>query len=97
MQQTLTMGVGEVGTSPPSGLVANHEMDAALIRWLCAAVAASVAYVPGAASYSAQACDNTLRLGFVTVDSARIDEGVQLLGGVLGWALEGQGIRVGAG
>ena len=61
------------------------------------AVAAGVAYVPGAAFYSAQARADTLRLSFVTVDAVRIDEGVRLLGGVLGRALErqGAGARVG--
>ena len=60
------------------------------------AVAAGVAYVPGAAFYSAQARADTLRLSFVTVDAARIDEGVRLLSGVLARALEGQGLGAGA-
>jgi 2-aminoadipate transaminase len=53
------------------------------------AVAAGVAYVPGAAFYSAEARAHTLRLSFVTVDVARIEEGVRLLGGVLQRALGG--------
>ena len=71
-------------------------LDAALPAGLDAtallpeAVAAGVAYVPGAAFYSAQARAHTLRLSFVTVDVARIEEGVRLLGGVLGRALDGQ-------
>ena len=58
------------------------------------AVAAGVAYVPGAAFYSTQPRADTLRLSFVTLDAARIDEGVRLLGGVLARALERQGRRV---
>jgi 2-aminoadipate transaminase len=61
------------------------------------AVAAGVAYVPGAAFYSAQARADTLRLSFVTVDAVRIDEGVRLLGGVLERALERQGAGARAG
>jgi 2-aminoadipate transaminase len=53
------------------------------------AVAAGVAYVPGAAFYSAEARAHTLRLSFVTVDVARIEEGVRLLGGVLQRTLGG--------
>jgi 2-aminoadipate transaminase len=53
------------------------------------AVAAGVAYVPGAAFYSAEARAHTLRLSFVTVDVARIEEGVRLLGRVLQRALGG--------
>jgi 2-aminoadipate transaminase len=52
------------------------------------AVAAGVAYVPGAAFYSAAPRVDTLRLSFVTVDTARIEEGVRLLGGVLTRAVE---------
>jgi 2-aminoadipate transaminase len=52
------------------------------------AVAAGVAYVPGAAFYSAAPRVDTLRLSFVTVDTARIEEGVRLLGGVLARAVE---------
>jgi 2-aminoadipate transaminase len=64
----------------PSGL------DATAL--LAKAVDAGVAYVPGAAFYSADARADTLRLSFVTVDTARIEEGVRLLGGVLAQALE---------
>jgi 2-aminoadipate transaminase len=64
----------------PSGL------DATAL--LAKAVDAGVAYVPGAAFYSADARADTLRLSFVTVDTVRIEEGVRLLGGVLAQALE---------
>jgi 2-aminoadipate transaminase len=64
----------------PSGL------DATAL--LAKAVDAGVAYVPGAAFYSADARADTVRLSFVTVDTVRIEEGVRLLGGVLAQALE---------
>jgi 2-aminoadipate transaminase len=51
------------------------------------AVEAGVAYVPGAAFYSADAAANTLRLSFVTVSAERIAEGIAKLARVLEAAL----------
>ena len=63
----------------PSGL------DAAAL--LPRAVAAGVAYVPGAAFYCEAPRHNTLRLSFVTVAPELIDTGVAALGRVLAQAL----------
>jgi 2-aminoadipate transaminase len=51
------------------------------------AVAAGVAYVPGAPFYAQTPRRDTLRLSFVTVSPERIEAGVALLGGVLAEAL----------
>ncbi|MBK1615453.1 2-aminoadipate aminotransferase [Rubrivivax gelatinosus] len=50
---------------------------------LPAAVAAGVAYVPGAPFFADAPRANTLRLSFVTVPPEEIERGVALLGGVL--------------
>jgi 2-aminoadipate transaminase len=47
------------------------------------AVAAGVAYVPGAAFYAAAPKANRMRLSFVTVSSERIEAGVAILGALL--------------
>ncbi|MBU6261272.1 MAG: PLP-dependent aminotransferase family protein [Burkholderiales bacterium] len=52
------------------------------------AVAAGVAYVPGATFYPGAGRANTLRLSFVTVAPAQIDAAVARLAGVLEQALE---------
>ena len=52
------------------------------------AVAAGIAYVPGAAFYAHQPDPRTLRLSFVTLTPALIAEGVEKLGRVLHEALE---------
>ncbi len=62
-------------------------LDAA--AFLPAAVEAGVAYVPGATFFAHQARANTLRLSFVTVPAQRIGPAVEILGGLLGAALEG--------
>lgn len=54
------------------------------------AVAAGVAYVPGATFYCREPRANTLRLSFVTAAPSVIERGVRLLGGVLHEALEGR-------
>jgi 2-aminoadipate transaminase len=54
------------------------------------AVAAGMAYVPGATFFPREARHNTLRLSFVTVPPERIAQGVELLAGVLRQALEEQ-------
>ncbi len=43
------------------------------------AVARGMAFVPGAAFYAAHPRANTLRLSFVTVSPAQIEQGVALL------------------
>jgi 2-aminoadipate transaminase len=53
------------------------------------AVDAGVAYVPGAAFFSAAPRHDTLRLSFVTVTPDLIDTGVAALAGVLRQAIEG--------
>ncbi|MEF7617119.1 PLP-dependent aminotransferase family protein [Aquincola sp. MAHUQ-54] len=50
------------------------------------AVEAGVAYVPGAAFYSAKPRLNTLRLSFVTVSPERIEQGIATLGRLFGAA-----------
>jgi 2-aminoadipate transaminase len=60
-------------------------LDAAAL--LPRAVAAGVAYVPGAPFYAQTPRRDTLRLSFVTVSPERIEAGVALLGGVLAEAL----------
>jgi 2-aminoadipate transaminase len=50
---------------------------------LDAAIAQNVAFVPGAPFYAGDAVRNTLRLSFVTVPPARIEEGVTRLGALL--------------
>ncbi|MEN9544708.1 MAG: hypothetical protein RLZZ598_1541 [Pseudomonadota bacterium] len=65
------------------------------------AVKRGVAYVPGAAFYAEApaapqgdaAHANTLRLSFVTVDAARIERGVALIGALLREALEARRVR----
>jgi 2-aminoadipate transaminase len=52
------------------------------------AVDAGVAYVPGAAFFAGDARANTLRLSFVTVSPARIEQGVAALGRVLAEATQ---------
>jgi 2-aminoadipate transaminase len=47
------------------------------------AVAAGIAYVPGAAFYAQAADPRTLRLSFVTLAPAQITEAVAILGKVL--------------
>ncbi|MBK1690001.1 aminotransferase-like domain-containing protein [Rubrivivax gelatinosus] len=54
---------------------------------LPAAVAAGVAYVPGAPFFADGGHANTLRLSFVTVSPEQIERGIALLGGVLKEAL----------
>ena len=56
-------------------------LDAAAL--LPKAVAAGVAYVPGAAFFADHGRANTMRLSFVTVSPERITQGVAALGRVL--------------
>ncbi|AVZ80509.1 hypothetical protein C3497_14540 [Zoogloeaceae bacteirum Par-f-2] len=51
------------------------------------AIARNVAFVPGAAFYAGPAAANTLRLAFVTVPLARIEQGVAILGQLFAEAL----------
>lgn len=51
------------------------------------AIARNVAFVPGAAFYAGPAAVNTLRLAFVTVPPARIEQGVAILGQLFAEAL----------
>ena len=62
-------------------------MDAAAL--LPEAVARNVAYVPGAAFYSDQACSNTLRLSFVTAGESQIEQGIAALAQVFKRHLRG--------
>jgi len=62
------------------------QLDAAAL--LPAAVEAGMAFVPGAPFFSAGGHANTLRLSFVTVPPARIEQGVAMLGRVLTEALQ---------
>jgi len=67
-------------------------LDAAAL--LPRAVAAGVAYVPGAPFYCAAPRAHTLRLSFVTVSPEQIGQGVAALGSVLAQALdEARGAR----
>ena len=63
-------------------------MDATVL--LPQAVDAGMAYVPGAPFYCHAPRANTLRLSFVTVAPAQIEQAVAALGGVLRHALEAQ-------
>ena len=65
----------------PAGLDAGALLDAAVAR--------NVAYVPGAAFYAGEGPVNTLRLAFVTVPQALIEEGVARLGALFAAALAG--------
>jgi 2-aminoadipate transaminase len=47
------------------------------------AVAANVAFVPGAPFFANEPLHNTLRLSFVTVSPAQLDFGVKTLAGLL--------------
>ncbi|MDP3669722.1 MAG: PLP-dependent aminotransferase family protein [Telluria sp.] len=55
-----------------------QQIDA--MKLLDQAIAAKVAFVPGAPFYANEPATNTLRLSFVTVPPARIREGVAILG-----------------
>lgn len=74
---------------PAGGMFFWLELPAAIdaTALLPAAVAAGVAYVPGAAFFAAAPRANTLRLSFVTVSPERIEAGVAILGRVLAQAL----------
>jgi 2-aminoadipate transaminase len=54
---------------------------------LAPAVQAGVAFVPGAPFYAGAAARHTLRLSFVTLSPAEIEQAVAALGGVIGQAL----------
>ncbi|WP_028226175.1 aminotransferase-like domain-containing protein [Paraburkholderia ferrariae] len=53
------------------------------MKLLEAAIAQNVAFVPGAPFFAGEARHNTLRLSFVTVPPAKIDEGVAKLGALI--------------
>jgi 2-aminoadipate transaminase len=53
------------------------------MKLLDAAVAQHVAFVPGAPFFANDAQHNTLRLSFVTVPPAKIDEGIARLGALI--------------
>ncbi|MFN9451863.1 MAG: PLP-dependent aminotransferase family protein [Rubrivivax sp.] len=55
---------------------------------LAPAVQAGVAFVPGAPFYAGAAARHTLRLSFVTLSPAEIEQAVAALGGVIGQALK---------
>ena len=55
---------------------------------LAPAVQAGVAFVPGAPFYAGAAARHTLRLSFVTLSPAEIEQAVAALGGVIGQALQ---------
>jgi 2-aminoadipate transaminase len=75
--------------TPAGGMFFWVELPAGLdaMALLPQAVEAGLAYVPGAAFYSADAAANTLRLSFVTVSAERIAEGIAKLARVLQAAL----------
>ncbi len=75
---------------PAGGMFFWVEMPAALdaTALLPRAVEAGMAYVPGAPFYCHAPRRNTLRLSFVTVAPAQIEQAVEALGGVLRAALE---------
>jgi 2-aminoadipate transaminase len=64
-----------------------HGLDATAL--LPQALEHQVAYVPGAAFHADGGGRNTLRLAFVTVPEARIEQGVQALGSVIAAQLAG--------
>jgi 2-aminoadipate transaminase len=74
---------------PSGGMFFWVELPAALdaTALLPRAVEAGMAYVPGAAFFAGNARASTLRLSFVTVAPARIEQGVAALGRVLAEAL----------
>ncbi len=76
-------------TVPVGGMFFWVELPAALdaTALLPQAVAAGMAYVPGAPFFSGGGHANCLRLSFVTVAPAQIDTGIRLLAGVLRQAL----------
>jgi 2-aminoadipate transaminase len=53
------------------------------MQLLDAAIAHNVAFVPGAPFFANEAASNTLRLSFVTVPPARIDEGIARLAALI--------------
>jgi 2-aminoadipate transaminase len=75
---------------PAGGMFFWIELPAALdaTALLPRAVEAGMAYVPGAPFYCHAPRRNTLRLSFVTVAPAQIEQAVEALGGVLRAALE---------
>jgi 2-aminoadipate transaminase len=77
-------------TRPAGGMFVWVELPQAIdaAAMLAQAVAAGVAYVPGAAFYATQPRVNTLRLSFVTVAPAQIHDGIARLGRVVHAALE---------
>jgi 2-aminoadipate transaminase len=64
----------------PAGVDAGELLPRAIER--------NVAFVPGAAFHAGEAAANTLRLAFVTVPAARIEQGVAVLGALFAEALE---------
>jgi 2-aminoadipate transaminase len=62
-----------------------QQIDA--MKLLDQALAAKVAFVPGAPFYANEAATNTLRLSFVTVPPERIREGIAILGKLISAAL----------
>jgi 2-aminoadipate transaminase len=77
---------GGVRWTPPAGgmffwLTLPPHIDAAAL--LAPAVAAGMAFVPGAAFFPHGGHANTLRLSFVTASPAQIDTAVAALAGVL--------------
>ena len=77
-------------TVPAGGMFFWVELPATLdaTALLPVALAAGVAYVPGAAFFSAAPRAHTLRLSFVTVAPAQIEAAVATLGRVFAQALE---------
>jgi 2-aminoadipate transaminase len=53
------------------------------VQLLDRAIAANVAFVPGAPFYANHPQANTLRLSFVTVPPDKIEKGIEILGGIL--------------
>ena len=87
---TSTCPAAAAGTVPAGGMFFWVELPAGLdaTALLPQAVEAGMAYVPGAPFFCGAARANTLRLSFVTVAPALIEQGVAALGCVLSQALQ---------
>jgi 2-aminoadipate transaminase len=79
------MPAGVQWTEPQGGMFVWLTVPAGIdtLRLLDRALAAGVAFVPGAPFYAGRARQDTLRLSFVTVPAGTIDRGVAILAGLL--------------